>query len=55
MSKPDKTKTHSTAGRRPYRSPVLEQFGSVGSLTQAGSGNTDEMMPGKGGELMQRI
>jgi hypothetical protein len=55
MSESDKKKSESPAGRRPYRAPVLEQFGSVGSLTQAGSGNVDEMMPGKGGTLMQRI
>lgn len=42
-------------GRRPYTAPRLRVWGTVGALTQAGSGQSAEMMPGMGGPLMEDV
>ena len=36
--------------RKPYRVPRLENFGPIGALTQAGTGNAAEGKGKKGGD-----
>ena len=44
-----------TARRGAYSMPKLRTYGSVGTLTQSGTGNTDEPKVGQGGKFMQRV
>jgi hypothetical protein len=50
--KPDGERSQDTAeprGRRPYVAPALTEYGSIGKLTQGGSGSVGE---GSGGMSM---